>query len=208
MKIREAKFVGSAASKNQYLSEDLPEIAVVGRSNVGKSSLINMLVGRKNLVKTSSVPGKTQLINFFEIDGKFRMVDLPGYGFANVSKSTRLSWGKLVGDYLATRSNLLEVMMLVDIRHSPTEDDVRMIEWIKASGYRGILVATKADKIGKMSRDRQTKLLLSRPGFEGVEMTATSSETRLGKYELWDRLNILFESKGYDIFFERQVKNE
>lgn len=208
MKIKKPRFVGSAATGNQYIEDDLPEIAIVGRSNVGKSSLINMLLGRKNLVKTSATPGKTQLVNFFDIDGKFRIVDLPGYGFANVSKSVRLGWGKLVGEYLGTRKNLLEVMMLVDIRHAPTSDDIHMMEWIRGTGYKGILVATKADKIGKMQQTSRRQLLLKDLRADGELITVTSAETRQGKYELWDRINHLFEEKGLDIYFERQVHHE
>lgn len=208
MKIKEARFVGSAANKNQYISTDLPEIAVVGRSNVGKSSLINMLLSRKNLVRTSATPGKTQLVNFFEIDGKFRLVDLPGYGFANVSKSMKQSWGRLVGEYLGSRENLLEVMMLVDIRHNPTEDDIHMMEWIRGTGYTGLLVATKADKLSKMNQIKQSKSILKRLRAEDEEITITSADTRQGKYELWGRLNYLFAQKGFDIKFERQEKNE
>lgn len=208
MKIKEARFVGSAANKNQYISTDLPEIAVVGRSNVGKSSLINMLLSRKNLVRTSATPGKTQLVNFFEIDGKFRLVDLPGYGFANVSKSMKQSWGRLVGEYLGSRENLLEVMMLVDIRHNPTEDDIHMMEWIRGTGYTGLLVATKADKLSKMNQIKQSKSILKRLRAEDEEITITSADTRQGKYELWERLNYLFAQKGFDIKFERQEKNE
>lgn len=208
MKIKEARFVGSAANKNQYISTDLPEIAVVGRSNVGKSSLINMLLSRKNLVRTSATPGKTQLVNFFEIDGKFRLVDLPGYGFANVSKSMKQSWGRLVGEYLGSRENLLEVMMLVDIRHNPTVDDIHMMEWIRGTGYTGLLVATKADKLSKMNQIKQSKSILKRLRAEDEEITITSADTRQGKYELWERLNYLFAQKGFDIKFERQEKNE
>lgn len=208
MKIKEAKFVGSAAGKKQYIDDDLPEIAVVGRSNVGKSSLINMLVGRKNLVKTSATPGKTQLVNFFEVDRQFRIVDLPGYGFANVSKSTKQSWAKLVGEYLGSRENLLEVMMLVDIRHEPTQDDLHMMQWIRGTGYRGILVATKADKLSKMNQSKQAASILRKLNAEEEELTVTSSESRLGKYELWDRLNELFRSRNLNIYVERQVKNE
>lgn len=208
MKIKNSRFVGSAAGRKQYIYDALPEIAVVGRSNVGKSSLINMLLGRRNLVKTSATPGKTQLINFFSVDDLFRIVDLPGYGFANVSKQMRNNWGSLIGEYLGTRPNLAEVMMLVDIRHKPTQDDIKMIEWIKASGYRGILVATKGDKLGRQKQLSSCAQILDVLGARGEQLIVTSADTRQGKYEVWDRLNGLFEEKGLGIYIERQEKNE
>lgn len=206
MKIKSSRFIGSAANKAQYPASDLPEIAVVGRSNVGKSSIINMLLGRKGLVKTSSTPGKTQLVNFFDIDGKFRFVDLPGYGFANVSKSVKHNWGKVVGEYLGTRENLLEIMLLLDIRHAPTEDDMTMIDWIRKSGYRGILVATKGDKLGRQNQQKQTKMILEKLNAEGEPIYITSALNRQGKYAVWDALNALFQEKQFEIYFERQQK--
>lgn len=202
MKINNPRFVGSAAGKNQYIADNLPEIAIVGRSNVGKSSLINMMLGRKNLVKTSQTPGKTQLINFFDIDGLFRIVDLPGYGFANVSRAVKRSWGDLIGEYLANRPNLLEIMMLVDIRRSPNEDDLHMIDWIRASGYRGIYIATKADKLGRSKQSEQRREIIKKLGID--RLIVTSAESRLGKYEIWDALNSLFKERDIDIFIERQ----
>lgn len=204
MKIKNSRFVGSAANKAQYPAPELPEIAVVGRSNVGKSSIINMLLGRKGLVKTSATPGKTKLVNFFDIDGKFRFVDLPGYGFANVSKSVRHNWGRVVGEYLGTRENLLEIMLLLDIRHSPTEDDLTMIDWIRKSGYRGILVATKGDKLGRERQHKQTKAILEKLQAVGEPIYITSALNRQGKYEVWDAMNALFEEKDLGIYFEKQ----
>lgn len=204
MKIKSSRFIGSAANKSQYPAADVPEIAVVGRSNVGKSSIINMLLGRKGLVKTSATPGKTQLVNFFDIDGKFRFVDLPGYGFANVSKSVKHNWGQVVGEYLGTRQNLLEIMLLLDIRHAPTEDDLTMIDWIRRSGYRGILVATKGDKLGRQNQMKQTRAILQKLNAVGEPIYITSALNRQGKYEVWDALNALFQEKECGIFFERQ----
>ena len=134
----------SAVAKSQYPEDQLPEIAFAGRSNVGKSSLINMLLNRRGLAKTSSTPGKTQLVNFYDIDGLFRFVDLPGYGFAKVSKTQKANWGKIIDTYLNTRENLLEVFQLVDIRHKPSGEDKQMYDWIKASGFSGIVIGTKA----------------------------------------------------------------
>ncbi len=205
MKIQNARFVGSAASKQQYVEDVLPEIAIVGRSNVGKSSLLNMLLGRKNLVKTSSTPGKTQLVNFFDIDGKFRFVDLPGYGFANVSKSIKQNWGTLIGEYLGTRENLLEIMLLLDIRRTPNEDDKKMLEWIRATGYNGILVATKGDKLSKQNQQKQRRQILKTLEIsQSEDLIITSASSRAGKYEVWDRINTLFMSKGIRITMERQ----
>ncbi len=205
MKIKNARFVGSAASKKQYIEDELPEIAIVGRSNVGKSSLLNMLLSRKNLVKTSSKPGKTQLVNFFDIDGLFRFVDLPGYGFANVSKSVKQNWGTLIGEYLGTRENLLEIMLLLDIRRTPNADDKKMLEWIRATGYNGILVATKGDKLSRQKQQKQKKEILKALEIDSSEdLIITSATGRDGKYEVWDRINTLFASKGIRVHMERQ----
>ncbi|MEX2804049.1 ribosome biogenesis GTP-binding protein YihA/YsxC [Streptococcus sp. H31] len=137
----------SAANKSQYPQDDLPEIALAGRSNVGKSSFINCLLGRKNLARTSSKPGKTQLLNFYNIDDKCRFVDVPGYGYAKVSKKERARWGRMIEEYLIERDNLRAVVSLVDFRHDPSADDVQMYEFLKYYGIPVILVATKADKV-------------------------------------------------------------
>ena len=139
MKINNCRFVISAVSPLQYPEDHKPEIALAGRSNVGKSSLTNMLINRKGLAKTSSTPGKTQTINFYDIDDKFRFVDLPGYGYAKVSKSHKATWGKIIETYLNKRENLLEVCLLVDMRHKPSADDVLMYEWIKSCGFMVLL---------------------------------------------------------------------
>jgi GTP-binding protein len=205
MKIKKSEFVTSAVTKDQYPESELPEIAVVGRSNVGKSSLINMLLNRKNLARTSSTPGKTQLINFFDIDGKFTLVDLPGYGYARVSKEQKKTWGTIIETYLKTRKNLLEVILLVDLRHKPTAEDIQMYEWIKNFGFNGIVVGTKHDKIKKSQLQKHVKLIRETLGMEEDAVLAmTSTMNRKGKYEVWDIFNELFEVNGYDVFFERQ----
>ena len=205
MKIKKSQFVTSAVKREQYPESDLPEIAVVGRSNVGKSSLINMLLNRKNLARTSSTPGKTQLINFFDIDGKFTLVDLPGYGYARVSKEQKKTWGTIIETYLKTRKNLLEVILLVDLRHKPTAEDVEMYKWIKTYGFNGIVVGTKYDKIKKSQLQKHVKIIRDTLEMEEHAVLAmTSTMDRHGKYEVWDIFNELFEVNGHDVHFEKQ----
>lgn len=209
MKIKQSTFVTSAVTKDQYPISALPEIAMVGRSNVGKSSLINMLLNRKNLARTSSTPGKTQLINFFDIDGKFTFVDLPGYGYARVSKAQKATWGKIIETYLKSRKNLLEVILLVDLRHKPTAEDIQMYNWIKSFGFNGIVVATKHDKIKKSQLQKHIKVIRDALGMDkDAVLVTTSTMNRKGKYEVWDIFNELFEVNGYDVYFERQQGGE
>jgi len=206
MKIKNSSFMISAVKSDQYPEGELPEIAFAGKSNVGKSSLINMLLNRRKLAKTSSTPGKTQTINFYNIDDKFRMVDLPGYGYAKVSKSQKAKWGEMIGNYLSGRENLLEVALLVDIRHRVTSDDKMMYNWIKEYGYRGIIIATKADKLSQSGVSKSLKDIKKDLEMdENSVLIAASSEKRTGKYKIWDLFNKLFEEKNLDIFFERQI---
>lgn len=205
MKIQNSRFIISAVKRDQYPEDSLPEIAMAGRSNVGKSSLINMLINRKGLAKTSSTPGKTQTINFYDLDGKMRLVDLPGYGYARVSKDKKSGWGKIIESYLVDRPNLMEVFLLVDLRHDPSEDDRLMYEWIRTFGYKGIVIATKADKIKNSQLQIRKKALREKLGMgpEDVLLT-TSADSRKGKYDVWDFINSLLEQKGFDARFERQ----
>lgn len=149
MKIKTAEFVISAAKLAQCPTDNLPEIALIGRSNVGKSSLINKMLNRRALARTSSTPGKTRLLNFFRINDCCYWVDLPGYGYARVSKSMRGEWQKLIEGYLKQRESLRGVIQLVDLRHPPTADDVQMYQWFQHYNRPTILVATKADKISR-----------------------------------------------------------
>lgn len=149
MNIKKAEFISSAAKKFQYPPQGPVEIAFAGRSNVGKSSLINLLTGRKGLAKVSQNPGKTRTINFFLIDDSWRIVDLPGYGYARVSRSESESWGKMIEDYLEGRESLKLVVQLVDCRHEPTAQDKQMYEYLRYYGLSGLVVATKADKLSK-----------------------------------------------------------
>jgi len=159
MEIKQAEFKTSAVKPTQYPEDGMCEIAFVGRSNVGKSSLINTLTNRRKLVKVSGTPGKTRLINFFTINNKLYFVDLPGYGYAKVSKSEKATWGKMMEQYLINRPELKKVVILVDCRHKPTGDDIMMYEWIKHYGYEVIVVATKKDKLTKSELQRSAKVI-------------------------------------------------
>ena len=159
MEIKQAEFKTSAVKPTQYPDDGMCEIAFVGRSNVGKSSLINTLTNRRKLVKVSGTPGKTRLINFFTINNKLYFVDLPGYGYAKVSKSEKATWGKMIEQYLINRPELKKVALLVDCRHKPTGDDVMMYDWIKHYGYEIIVVATKKDKLTKNELQKSSKVI-------------------------------------------------
>src|SRR5512138_1254205 len=143
MHVKSAVFIKSATKPAHYPEGELPEIAFAGRSNVGKSSLINALANRKSLVRTSSTPGRTQLINFFDINGTFTLVDLPGYGFAKVPLEVKRQWGPMMQTYLSHRSNLRGVVLIVDVRRVPKDEDIQMLEWLRAYGIQPITVVTK-----------------------------------------------------------------
>lgn len=149
MIIKKAELEAVTAKKNQYPEDNLKEIAFAGRSNVGKSSLLNLLTGRKKLARVSGSPGKTRTINFYRINDEFRIVDLPGYGYAKVSKSMSETWGDMMETYFETRQGLVKVIQLVDIRHAPSKQDVEMYEYLRHYGFDGIVVATKADKVSR-----------------------------------------------------------
>ncbi|MDF2723798.1 MAG: YihA family ribosome biosis GTP-binding protein [Paenibacillus sp.] len=186
MKVTQAEFIISAVGPAQYPEDELPEIALAGRSNVGKSSLINKLIQRKNLARTSSQPGKTQTLNFYSINERLYFVDLPGYGYAKVSMSQRQEWGKFIEAYLLNRQKLRLVLLLVDIRHPPSRDDMAMYDWLSHYDIPICIVATKADKV---PRSRWQKHLKQVKETLLVRATDTlilfSSETGLGKDELW-----------------------
>lgn len=187
MIIKKCEFLKSAVAKEQYPELDLPEIAFSGRSNVGKSSLINSLLNRKKLVKVSSNPGKTRTINFFLINEQYVMVDLPGYGYAAVSKSEKQSWGRMIEDYLKNRENLKHVILLVDIRHAPTADDKLMYEFIKYYRESVIVVATKLDKITRSALNKNLNNIRQVLGMDSSDILIPySSETHAGREELWE----------------------
>lgn len=159
MQIKKADFVSSFVDMKSLPEDKLPEIALVGRSNVGKSSLINKVVNRKNLAKSSSTPGKTRMLNYYIINGAWYMVDLPGYGFAKVSKAEKEKWGKMIERYLSSREPLRGVIQLVDIRHAPSENDILMKEWLTHYELPILLVATKADKVSRNERQKSLAVI-------------------------------------------------
>ncbi|GLC31462.1 ribosome biogenesis GTP-binding protein YihA/YsxC [Clostridium omnivorum] len=189
MEIKQSEFIISAVKPQQYPTDNRCEIAFVGRSNVGKSSLINSLTNRRKLAKVSGTPGKTRLINFFLINSSFYLVDLPGYGYAKVSKTEKASWGKIIETYLVKRPQLKKVVLLVDCRHKPTGDDIMMYEWIKHYGYDIAIVATKSDKLTKNELVKSEKLIRETLKLEKEKrIFYFSSLSKKGKEELLDNL--------------------
>lgn len=167
----------------------LSEFAFAGKSNVGKSSLINALMNRKSYARTSSQPGKTQTINFYNINDEVYLVDLPGYGYAKVSQSEKEKWGRMIEGYLKKSKVLRQVFLLVDIRHEPGANDKQMYEWIAHNGYRPIIIATKADKIKRSQLQKQLKLIREGLGLEKSDvMIPFSAETKQGREEIWEYL--------------------
>ena len=185
MLIKSAEFITSAAKPSHYPKRALPEIAFAGRSNVGKSSLINTLVNRKHLVKTSSTPGRTQLINFFDINGHMGFVDLPGYGYAKVPVSVRKKWGPMIETYLSNRETLRGVVVIMDIRRIPRQEELNLLAWLNHYTIASILVLTKTDKLSKNKLAQQHRMIaraLERPKNDFILFSA---KTRRGKDALW-----------------------
>ena len=188
MKITAAEFIKSAFNESHWTTEGLPEIAFLGRSNVGKSSLINSLLQRKGLARTSNTPGRTQSINFFLINEQFYFVDLPGYGYAKVSKTMRADWGKMAEEYLAERQELALCVQLIDSRHLPTALDRQLHEWLAFHGKRHVIVATKADKLSsnKLNKSlREIEAALEQPESG---LIAYSAQTGKGRDALWQEI--------------------
>jgi GTP-binding protein len=192
MKISSIEMVTSAVSRKQYPVDGLPEVAVAGRSNVGKSSMINTLLNRKSMARTSSQPGRTRTINFYRINGKFFLVDLPGYGYAKISKSEQLRWGRMIDEYLNSRRTLMGVLQLVDARHKPTELDRIMFDWIKSSGHQRIVIATKCDKIPKSRVSAHMRLIQDQLGMATEDIIIPfSSVNKEGVIDVWNVLEQL-----------------
>ena len=185
----EVSFVKSAFDKSQYPPPDRPEIAFAGKSNVGKSSLINVLVNRKKLARTSSTPGRTQALNFFNVGDSISLVDLPGYGFARVPLKVKASWGGMVESYLKCRDNLKAVVVIMDIRRNISDDDINLINWLSAYNKALIPVFTKVDKLNRKERQARLKDLSNRfSSISGEKPILFSAMTREGRDEIWKRI--------------------
>lgn len=196
MIVKKAELEAVAVRTDQYPPEGVSEIAFAGRSNVGKSSLLNLLTGRKKLARTSGSPGKTRTINFYMINDEFRIVDLPGYGYAKVSKSVSESWGRMMEDYLSKRKDLLRVIQLVDIRHEPTKQDREMYEYLRFYGLDGTVVATKADKVSVNQTARQIKMIRKALSLaEEDRVIPVSALKRTGSDELMREIESLLERR-------------
>lgn len=186
MKVNSAEIVISAVRPNQYPEGNLPEFALAGRSNVGKSSFINKMLNRKALARTSSKPGKTQTLNFYLINEILHFVDVPGYGYAKVSKSERDAWGKMIETYITSREQLKAVLLIVDLRHPPSKDDVLMYDFLKHYGIPVIIIATKADKIPKSKWQKHMKITKETLELKPEDsIILFSSETGEGKDKAW-----------------------
>jgi GTP-binding protein len=183
MKITSAEFLKSAFQESDWPHEARPEIAFMGRSNVGKSSVINSLLNTRGLARTSNTPGRTQSLNFFDINNSFRFVDLPGFGYARVPKSLRAGWGEMVTTYLAKRQQLVLSIQLVDSRHEPTTLDLQLHDWLEHSAKPRLIVATKSDKLSK--NDLKTSLERARRVFKPANVIAFSAKSGHGRNELW-----------------------
>jgi len=191
VKITSAEFIKSAFDRKHWVTDGLPEIAFLGRSNVGKSSLINSLLQRKGLAKDSNTPGRTQSINFFLINESFYFVDLPGYGYAKVSKATRSDWGRIAEDYLRNREELALSVQLIDSRHAPTALDRELFDWLDFNGKEHLVAATKADKLSNNQLLKQ--LRDAREIFSETELAAYSVRTGMGREELWRHIELAIE---------------
>ncbi len=194
MIIKKSDIEAIAVRPDQYPEGNIKEIAFAGRSNVGKSSLLNLITGRKKLAHVSGSPGKTRTINFYIINDSFRIVDLPGYGYAKVSRTVSESWGEMMERYLENRENLLKVVQLVDIRHDPSRQDIEMYDYLRHYGLDGIVVATKADKISRNQMDRQLRNIRHTLGLSAYDKVfPVSSLKRTGYQELLDEIERVLE---------------
>jgi len=194
MIIKNAELVAVAVKPEQYPPDDRVEIAFAGRSNVGKSSLLNLMTGRKSLARVSGSPGKTRTINFYEVNGEFRIVDLPGYGYAKVSKQVTAGWGEMVEKYLENRDYLRKVVQLVDIRHLPTNQDIQMYEYLRHYGLDGLVVATKADKVSRNELAKQLAQIRKTLNLSKEDkVIPVSALKRTGVDELMEELDAIYQ---------------
>ncbi len=192
MKITDAKLEVMATRRSQYPETDLPEFMLVGRSNVGKSSFINTILGRKNIAYTSGKPGKTQTLNFYRVNNNLFLVDVPGYGYAAVNKKIQEKFGKMIEEYLEKRDELIRVFMLIDFRHKPTEDDQLMYNFLKYYNIPVTVVATKVDKVGNSKLEKNKKIILDTLDLVvGDDLVLFSSVTKLGKEAILNKIEDL-----------------
>jgi len=194
MKILSAEFVVSAPGPEQFPRDGKPQIAIAGRSNVGKSSILNALLHRKNLVKTSATPGKTQLINFFIINDSFYFVDLPGYGYARVPQAVTDAWAPMIEGYLKSSPRLAAVVVLLDSRRTPDERDVRLIEWLRQYNLPAIYALTKSDKLNRQETERARRTVSAELALAGP-LLLTSAKSGLGMKELWGEIKTMLLKK-------------
>ncbi len=197
MKIKYAELETVCGVTSKFPEHDVPEIAFAGKSNVGKSTLINGLMNRKNLARTSSQPGKTQTINYYKINDSFYFVDLPGYGYAKVSKEEKAKWGKMVERYLRNSKTLKLIFLLIDIRHEPSANDKQMFEWIKSTGYTPVIIATKLDKIKRSMKDKCLKIVREGLGAgKDIKIIPYSGLTKAGRDEILEVVSYYAECEG------------
>ncbi len=190
----DVEFIGAIANPGQPLPADLPQVAIAGKSNVGKSTLINRVTNRKKLARVSKRPGKTQEINFYRVDNRFLLSDLPGYGFAKAPPDVRQRWGPLVESYLGSSQGLLGIVLLIDARHGPTKDDWQMIEYLERLGLPTLFVLTKTDKLTKSKRKKQLDKVQEKLGASDEQVLATSALSGEGVRDLWWSILELVES--------------
>jgi GTP-binding protein len=191
MEVKQAVFIKSAAKPKDYPPPELPEVAFVGRSNVGKSSLINVLANRKALVRTSSTPGRTQLINFFDINGILTLVDLPGYGYAKAPPDVRKQWGPMIETYLSKRESLKAVVLILDIRRKPSDEDLNMLRWLGTYQIPPVIVLTKCDKLSKNERAKQAALIAETIERDLGGLMPFSALSRDGRDGIWEQIELL-----------------
>ena len=205
--IKNATFITSAAKQEQFIQPDKPMIAVCGKSNVGKSSFINMLANQKKLAKTSSEPGRTRHVNYFNF-GEFILADLPGYGFARVSKTEKEKWAKTLDSFFKDKENIAHVFMLVDSRHDPTADDVQMIEFLHYHMLPFTIILTKADKLSKMKLKEHIRAIAADLYLTPSNMLATSSETGYGKTEVLNKLREIIDNANEPVYVDEDEDDE
>lgn len=203
--IKQARFVVSVADSGRLPDYGVAEIAIAGKSNVGKSSFINFMVNQNKLAKTSQEPGRTRLLNYFEINnGEYYFVDLPGYGYAKVNKAEKQRWGDMIEGYLRTSSRLINVFVLVDIRHEPTEDDKLMVHYLYSYGIPFTLIATKADKLSRAQQQKALAVIASALGVGTRDIIVTSAASKTGKDRVLERIDALLEGSSAILSSQRE----